>query len=135
MNASHRVGKMEGEGDGADLCYNLKGPEVFFCEFLKGLGSMDVIRLNKDFISDLEVWWRSPTSVCRDQVSFLRIRYVGLELLVQVIEVNCKVSGPGRGNVAFRVDGDARMITLVGVEWSHACYSVQSVVISKLHQQ
>ena len=96
---------------------------------------MDVIRLNKDFISDLEVWWQSPKSVCRDQVSFLRIRYVGLELLVQVIEVNRKVSGPGRGNVAFGVDGDARMITLVGVEWSQTRHSAQSIVISEFRQR
>ena len=93
---------------------------------------MDVIGLNKDFISDLEVWWRSLTSVCGDQVSFLHVGYVGLELLVQIIEVDRKVLGPSRGNVTFRVDGDARMVTLVGVEQSQACRSVRSVVISEL---
>ena len=93
---------------------------------------MDVIRLNKDFISNLEVQWQSLTSVCRDQVSFLCVRYVGSGLLVQVIEVNCKVSGSGRGNVTFGVDGGARMVTLVGVEWSQACRSVRSIVISEL---
>ena len=96
---------------------------------------MDVIGLNKDFISNLEVQWQSLTSVCRDQVSFLHIGYVGLELLVQVIEVDCKVSHPGRGNVAFGVDGDARMVTLVGVKWSQACHSIRSIVISKLCQR
>ena len=53
---------------------------------------------------------------------------------MQVIEVDHKVSGPGRGNVMFGVDGDARMVTLVGVERSQACRSVRSVVISKLRQ-
>ena len=96
---------------------------------------MDVIGLNKDFISDLKIQWWSLTSVCRDRVSFLHVRDVGLELLVQVIEVNRKVLGPGRGNVVFRVDGDGRMITLVGVEWSQAHCSVRSIVISKLCQQ
>ena len=96
---------------------------------------MDVIRLNKDFISDLEVQWQSPTSVCRDRVSFLRIGYVGSELLVQVIKVDRKVSGPSRGNVAFGVDGDARMVTLVGIEQSQAHHSVWSIVISELHQR
>ena len=95
---------------------------------------MDVIGLNKDFISNLEVQWRSPMSVCGDRVSFLRVRYVGSELLVQVIEVEHKVSGPSRGDVMFRVDGDARMVTLVGIEWSQACHSTQSIVISELHQ-
>ena len=95
---------------------------------------MDVIGLNKDFISNLEVWWWSLTFVCRDRVSFLHIRYVRSELLVQVVEVNRKVSGPGRGDVAFWVDGDARMITLVVVEWSQACHSIWSVVISELRQ-
>ena len=41
-----------------------------------------------------------------------------LELLVQVVKVDCKVSSPGRGNASFGVDGDARVITLVGIEWS-----------------
>ena len=93
---------------------------------------MDVIGLNKEFISDLEVRWWSPTSVCGDRVSFL---HVGLELLVQVIKVDRKVSGPGRGNVVFGVDGDARMITLVAVEWSQAHHSIWSVVISELRQR
>ena len=69
-----------------------------------------------------------------DRVSFLCVRYVGLELLVQVIKVDHKVLGPGRGNVAFRVDGDARMVTLVGVEWSQAHCGIWSVVISELRQ-
>ena len=135
VNTSHRVGKTEGEGDRADLCYNLKRSWVFLCEFLRGSGSTDVIRLNKDFISDLEVWWWSPMSVCGDRVSFLRVGYVGLELLVQVIEIDRKVSGPGRGNVTFGVDGDAKMITLVGVEWSQTRHSTQSIVISEFRQR
>ena len=54
---------------------------------------------------------------------------------MQVVEVNHKVLGPGRGNVAFGVDGDARMITLVGVEQSQTCRSIRSVVISELRQR
>ena len=68
-------------------------------------------------------------------MSFLRIGYVGSELLVQVIEVDRKVSGPGRGNVAFGVDSVARMVTLVGIEWSQAHRSVRSVVIGELCQR
>ena len=64
---------------------------------------MDAIGLNKDFISDLEVWWQSLMFVCGDQVSFLHVGYVGLELLVQVVEIDCKVSSPGRGDVSFGV--------------------------------
>ena len=104
------------------------------CEFLRGSGSTDVIGLNKDFISNLEVRWWSLMSVCRDQVSFLCVGYVGSELLVQVVEVDCKVLGPGRGNVVFGVDGDARMITLVGVERSQIRRSAWSVVISEFCQ-
>ena len=96
---------------------------------------MDVIGLNKDFISDLEVWWWSPSFVCGDRVSFLCVGYMGSELLVQVVKVDCKVSGPGRGNVTFGVDGDARMVTLVGIEWSQACHSIQSIIVSELCQQ
>ena len=77
---------------------------------------MDVIGLNEDFISNLEVQQWSLTFVCGDQVSFLCIGYVRSELLVQVVEVDHKVLGSGRGDVSFGVDSDARMITLVGVE-------------------
>ena len=55
-------------------------------------------------------------------------------MLVQVVEVNRKVSGPSRGNVMFGVDGDARMVTLVGIEQSQAHHSIWSIVISELHQ-
>ena len=96
---------------------------------------MAVIGLNKDFISNLEVQRQSPTSVCRDQISFLHIGYIRSELLVQVVEVDRKVSGPGRGNVVFRVDSNARMVTLIGVEQSQARHSIQSVVIGELRQQ
>ena len=37
---------------------------------------------------------------------------------MQVVKVDCKLSGPGRGDVKFGVYGDARVVTLVGVEWS-----------------
>ena len=74
---------------------------------------MDVIGLNEDFISNLEVWCQSLMFVCGDQVSLLHIGYVRSELLVQVIEVDHKVSSPGRGNVSFRADGDAGVTTLV----------------------
>ena len=73
--------------------------------------------------------------VCGDRVSFLRVRYVGSELLVQVVEVDRKVSGPSRGDVMFGVDSDARMVTLVGIEWSQAHCSVRGIVIGELHQQ
>ena len=53
---------------------------------------------------------------------------------MQVVEVDRKVSGPSRGDVMFRVDGDARMVTLVGVEQSQAHRSIQSIVISELRQ-
>ena len=70
---------------------------------------MDVIRLNEDFISNLEVQWQSLMFVCGDRVSFLHVGYVRSELLMQVVKVNHKALGPGRGDVSFGVDGDARM--------------------------
>ena len=87
-----------------------------------------------DLTKNLSLILKSSGGVCRDRVSFLHVGYVGSELLVQVIEVNCKVSGPGRGDVVFGVDGDARMVTLVGIEWSQAHRNIQSVVICKLCQ-
>ena len=53
---------------------------------------------------------------------------------MQVVEVDHKVLGPGRGDVTFGVDGDARMVTLVGVELGQACCGIQSIAVSELHQ-
>ena len=52
------------------------------------------------------------------QVSFLHVGYVRSELLVQVVEVDCKVLSPDRGDASFGMDGDAGVVTLVGVEQS-----------------
>ena len=76
VDTSHRVREAEGERDGTNLGYNLKRAEVFFCKFLRGSGSMDVIGLSKDFISNLEVWQWSPMFVHGDRVLFLHVGYV-----------------------------------------------------------
>ena len=105
-----------------------KGPRYFSVSFLEG----QVVWMLSDLTKTLSLILKSSSRV---RVSFLHIGYVGSELLVQVIEVDRKVLGPGRGNVMFRVDGDARMVTLVGIEQSQACCSIRSIVISELRQQ
>ena len=110
-----------------------KGPRYFSASFLEGWVVQMLLDLTKT-LSPIEVQQWSPMFVCGDRVSFLCIGYVGLELLVQVVKVNHKVSGPDGGDITFGVDGDARMITLVGVEQSQAHCSIQSIVISELCQ-
>ena len=51
---------------------------------------------------------------------------------MQVIEVDCKVLGPGRGDVMLGVDNDAGVIALFCIEQSQTCHSIQSIVVSEL---
>ena len=56
-----------------------------------------------------------------------------MQIELQQLKVDSKVLSPGRGDVSFRVDSDAGVVTLVGIEQCQAHCSIQSIVVSELH--
>ena len=51
---------------------------------------------------------------------------------MKFIKVYNEVSGALGGEVAFRVDSEARVITFVGEEWGGACCCAGRVVVGEL---
>ena len=42
---------------------------------------------------------------------------LGLEFLLEIVEVDSEIQSLDRSDVAFRIDGNVRMVSFVGVEW------------------
>ena len=80
------------------------------------MSGSEVFGFDENLVADFEVWCRRSAFVGRDLVSFLSIGDRPSELLVKFVEVHYKVMGAGRDKVAFGVDGEVRIIALVGEE-------------------
>ena len=52
-----------------------------------------MLGFNKDLIGDLEVWRQIMTSIGRNRVSVLRLGDGCSEMLMEIIEVNSKLTG------------------------------------------
>ena len=131
VDCLHGLGESEYEGVQAGLSDDFKRSEEFFRELLGGSGHMEILRLNVDLGSDLELWCRSPTGVCRTLTASLRIGDLGMEFLVEFVQVHSKFSGMNRSHFAFWVHRYIQMITLVCKEWGNPCSGTQSIVVGK----
>ena len=72
-----------------------KGPRYFSVSFLEGWVVQMLLDLTKTLSPILKSGSRVQCLFGEDRISFLHVKYVGSELLVQVIEIDCKVLGPG----------------------------------------
>lgn len=54
---------------------------------------------------------------------------------MELVEVDGELSGLIRGDVAFRIDGDVRMVTLVSEEEGYTCGGARSVVVGELGER
>ena len=54
---------------------------------------MEILCLNVDLDSDLELWCQSLTVVCQTLIASLRISNLGMEFLVEFIQVHSEFSG------------------------------------------
>jgi hypothetical protein len=54
------------------------------------------------------------------------------EILMELIEVHSKISCLGGSKVSFQMNGDVRVITLVGKEWGNASGGIRSVIVGEL---
>ena len=93
MNGMHRIRESKGERMGAGLGNNFEWAKEFFREFLGGPRSADVLRFNKNLIGDLEVRRQITMSVNGNGVPTLSLGDGRLEMLMEVIKINSKLTG------------------------------------------
>ena len=62
-------------------------------------------------------------------------RDFSFEGTLQLIEIYSKVMGLGGSNIAFRVNSDVWMISLISKGWGNTGSSTQSIIIGKLHKR
>ena len=86
-------------------------------------------------ISDLELRRRYPSDISGLLIALLSGGDVGSEFLMEFVQVDCELVCACRGEVSFRVEGEVRVITLIGKEGRDACGGVRSVVICELCEQ
>ena len=93
VDCSHGLGESEYEGVRASLSDDFKGSEEFFRELPGGSGHMEILCLNIDSDSNLELWCQGPTGVCQTLIAMLCISDLGTEFLVEFIQVHSEFSG------------------------------------------
>src|SRR5882724_11588391 len=116
---------------GAGMCKDFIQSKEFLCKFLGGSCHMEKLSLDICLATYFEFRGQKPSGIGGSLVSTLSFSDVLLKLLVQLIEVGDKVMCMCGSEVAFRVNGKVRMITLVGKEGCNAGSGTRSIVVSK----
>ena len=88
------------------MCNYVEWAEELVRELLGWLGSVEELCTNECLLSDLEVRSREALFVCRSLVLLLGCRDLGLEFLVQCIQIDGELEGLCRGNFLFRMYRD-----------------------------
>jgi hypothetical protein len=91
--------------------------EIFFGELLGQSSHPEELGFNEDLVTNCELRSRESTGVSGPLITVLCLRDFGLECCVEIVKVDCKLAGTLRSKIAFRVDSDIRMITLISKEW------------------
>ena len=92
VDRSHSIGEMECKGVRAGLSNNFERSEELLRQLPGGSGHAEILRLNIDKVSDLELWCRSPTGVRWTLIVTLRIGNLGMEFLVEFVQVYSEFS-------------------------------------------
>jgi hypothetical protein len=91
--------------------------EIFFREFLGWSSHPEELGFNEDLVANCELQSRESTQVSRPLITVLCLCNFGLEHCVEIVKVDCELAGMLQSKIAFRVDSDIRMITLISKEW------------------
>src|ERR1700731_3473501 len=103
VDCSHGLRESEYKGVRTGLSDDFERSEEFFGKLPGGSGCMEILRFNVDSGSDLELWCRSPAGICRTLIATLRIGDLGMEFLVEFVQVHSKFSGTDRSHFTFWV--------------------------------
>jgi hypothetical protein len=95
VDRSHSIRKTDGEGMRTRTSYDIERSKVLFGQFLRWTSGAEILRFDEDLLSDLEIWCGFTSSVSRALISILRIRHLIPKELMELIEVDCVLSGPG----------------------------------------
>ena len=103
MEHSHGLRELEYEGVRAGLSDDFERSKELFGKLLGGSGHAEILCFNVDSGSDLELQCRSPAGVHRTLIATLRIGDLGMEFLVEFIQVHSEFSGTNQSHFAFWV--------------------------------
>ena len=93
VNGTHRIRESKGKRMGAGLGNDFKWTKEFFRKFLGGPRDTDVLGFNRDLIGDMEVQRQITVSIGGNGVSSLRLGDGRLEVLMEIIKINSKLTG------------------------------------------
>ena len=117
------------------LSDNGKWSEVFVREFCGGSVRTEIFGLHVHLVANLEI--RSWTSFCvsRALIAFLSFSHLRSEEFVELVQVGDKGLRCGGGEVAIGIDGEVRMVALVGEERRYSSGSTRSVVVREFGER
>src|ERR1700726_1916018 len=93
VDRSHGHGELEYEGVRAGLSDDFERSEELFGKLPGGSGCTEILHFNVDSGSDLELWCWSPMGVRQTLIASLRIGDLGMEFLVEFVQVHSEFSG------------------------------------------
>src|ERR1700731_4308877 len=127
VDRSHGLGELEYKGVRAGPSNDFERSEELFGKLSGGSGHVEILCFNIDSGSNLELR-------CWTLIATLHIGDLGMEFLVELIQVHSEFSGTDRSHFAFRVHRYIRMITLVRKEWGNPCSGARSIVVGEFRQ-
>src|SRR6202045_4915129 len=134
VDCSHGLRESEYKGVRAGFSDDFERSEEFFGKLPGGSGHAEILRLNIDSGSDLELRCQGPAGIHQTLIATLRIGDLGTEFLVELVQVHSEFSGTDRSYFAFQVHRYVRMITLVRKEWGNPRSGTRSIVVGEFHQ-
>ena len=135
MNGAHGCRESESVGLGSDLGDDFVETKVLLRKLLGGTSDPEELGLDIDTISDVQLRRRCTAMVGRSLVSELCFTDILLEMLVEFLEVDCEFMSASGGEGVFGVNGDVRMVALVGEEWRDTRSIAWGVVVGKLRER
>ena len=119
----------------ANLSNNAVRTERLLGKLRGRAGSPEELRFNEHLVTNFNFRWRSPACVSRSLITSLRLGNLLPQLGLQLFQVHDEISGLGRGKVAFRVDCEVRVVTLVREEWGNPRSRARGVVVREFRER
>lgn len=114
---------------------DLEGSQEAFGELPRGAGRANVLCLDEGEVTDGVVRRGGPVTVRLRLVALLSDADVFAEYRVKLIKVDCEFASASGGDVAFGVNRQFRVVTLVGEERGDSGRRVGSVVVGELGER